>query len=247
MKLMGRYLAMALLMAGAVGTGAGADDSRSPVVIELFTSQGCPGCPPADALLKRLRERDDTLTLSWPVDYWDRLGWEDTFASPENSKRQAAYNKRLGVAGVFTPELVVDGTLWCKGAEKAEVLDHIAERWPVKKLPFAPTLTQQGTVINAHLPATKIKTPVAIRVVWYLADAEVKIDGGENEGRTLHYTNVVRKSMIIGDWDGSATVLKLDASDAESFGADHVAILLQARVGDADTGEIYGAATIRLQ
>ncbi len=246
-NLMRFYLALAVAFLALTGTLYAQDKtdapiSRAPTVVELFTSQGCPGCPSADALLKRTRERSDVLVLSWAIDYWDRLGWEDTFAKPEHSKRQAGYNKQMGVAGVFTPEAIIDGQLWCKGADKTALNNKIERAQKVVPLPFTMTLSQKDDKIRTTLPQTKLPVILTIRVVWFTADAMVQIEGGVNEGRNLHYTNVVRASWDVGDWDGEKMDVALALKDAAENGADHVALLL----ADSETGKIYSAASLKI-
>ncbi|MCJ9428136.1 DUF1223 domain-containing protein [Kordiimonas marina] len=226
--------------------GAGPDNGTANqrlVVIELFTSQGCSSCPPADAALRSLRDRPGILTLSWPVNYWDRLGWEDTFAKPNNGMRQAAYNKRLGRGGVFTPQMVFDGRLQCVGSKPDEIRMGIAKERAIKSLFVSPVIKQSGSHISVSLPETALKKDATVRVVWYLGDAEVEVGGGENSGRLLHYTNVVRRTDILKDWDGRAVSLSLDAKRGEAAGADHVAILLQSGYRH---GPIVGAASLTL-
>lgn len=235
---------LALLSTGFSAAATDAAASRLTVV-ELFTSQGCSSCPPADAILKSLRDRPGILTLSWPVDYWDRLGWEDTFAHPHNAMRQAAYNKRLGRGGVFTPQMILDGRVQCVGSKQDKVRKSIEKARAIDRPVVTPSIaaTQEGT-IEVTLPATEVDDMTSVRVVWYLADAKVQIGDGENQGRVLHYTNVVRASDVLMDWKGEATSLTLKAADGLSAGADHVAILLQSDYGH---GPIIGAVSMALE
>jgi hypothetical protein len=221
-----------------------AQDEERLTVIELFTSQGCSSCPPADAALKSMRNRPNILTLSWAVDYWDRLGWEDTYASPNHTKRQVAYNKRFGRGGVYTPQMIFDGSFQSIGSQNSAIRDAIEKSRNVDRLNIQPTLTPAGETITLALPATGgISDTVAIRVVWYLSDAEVEISRGENEGRVLHYTNVVRGSDMLPDWDGSSQSLSLNIADGISLGADHVAVLLH---DGYLHGKIIGAASMSI-
>lgn len=226
------------------GTGIAQPDGDRLTVVELFTSQGCSSCPPADATLKSLRDRPGILTLSWPVHYWDRLGWEDTFAHPHNAVRQAAYNKRLGRGGVFTPQMILDGRYQCVGSKPEKVRKSIekarASDYPILYPRLAPS--DDGNVVLT-LPETKISGMVAVRIVWYLSEAEVQIGDGENQGRLLHYTNVVRASDVAFDWKGESRTLVLKTADGHAAGADHVAVLLQDQYGH---GPIVGAAAMPL-
>ncbi|UTW55408.1 thioredoxin family protein [Kordiimonas sp. SCSIO 12610] len=221
-----------------------AQDEERLTVVELFTSQGCSSCPPADAALKSMRNRPNILTLSWAVDYWDRLGWEDTYASPSHTKRQAAYNKRFGRGGVYTPQMVIDGAFQAIGSKNSAIRDAIDQSRATSRIEVKPTLTPAGETIQLDLPATEgLPKELSVRVVWYLSDAEVQINRGENEGRVLHYTNVVRASEMVMDWDGSAQSISLKVADGVSAGADHVAILLQEGYRH---GKIIGAVSMPL-
>lgn len=223
---------------------AHADDDNRLTVVELFTSQGCSSCPPADAALKSLRDRPGVLTLSWPVDYWDRLGWEDTFAHPHNAMRQAAYNKRLGRGGVFTPQMIVDGRVQCVGSKPEKVRTAITKARELNHMWITPELAAAGDSLSVALPGGAVHSTAAVRVVWYLADAEVEIGDGENAGRRLHYTNVVRASDVIDmDWSGKAKTLTIDLEEGHAAGADHVAILIHDEYGH---GPVIGAASMVL-
>lgn len=220
-----------------------AAEGPSPTVVELFTSQGCSSCPPADAALASLRDHPDILTLTWAVDYWDRLGWQDTFAEPNNAVRQTAYNKRLGRGGVYTPQMVFDGVDECVGSDRTHIRDLLEKLKAGQQTHISVTLKADGDNLTVDLPATDIGEEIAVRLVWYLSDATVEIGDGENAGRTLHYTNVVRGSDIIADWTGDARRLKLDIAAGRTLGADHAAILLQKGYGH---GPIVGSASTNI-
>lgn len=220
-----------------------AQDNGEPqlTVVELFTSQGCSSCPPADAILKTFRDRPGILTLSWAVDYWDRLGWEDTFATPYNTMRQTAYNKRLKRGGVFTPQMVFDGRVQCVGSKTEKVRTGIERARDVARPRVPVSLVQKGSQIEINLPAQEGLKMVAVRVVWYQADAMVEIGDGENQGRTLHYTNIVRATNLLEEWNGSEQVRTIDVEAPD--GADHVAVLLQDEYGH---GPMVGAVSLEL-
>ncbi len=221
-----------------------AQDEERLTVIELFTSQGCSSCPPADAALRSMRDRPNILTLSWAVDYWDRLGWEDTFALPNHMKRQTAYSKRFGRGGIYTPQMVFDGIIQAIGSQHSAIKESIELAKTADHINVTPVLDHRGDKISLSLPSTEdLDDMVSIRVVWYLRDAEVDISRGENEGRRLHYTNVVRGSDIVMDWKGNNETIELDLETGLAAGADHVAVLLQQGYGH---GPIIGAATMPL-
>lgn len=218
-------------------------DSARLTVVELFTSQGCSSCPPADAALRTMRDRPGMLTLSWAVDYWDRLGWEDTFAQPQSSMRQSAYNKRFGRGGVYTPQMVFDGRFQSVGSNQSDVREAIEAARSENRLTISPTFSSDGTNITLNLPETNVPEDISVVTVWYLGDATVKIGDGENSGRSLHYTNVVRLSDMLPDWDGSAMSYTFPAQTGRDAGADHLAVLLQQSYYH---GTIVGAARISL-
>jgi len=240
-SMMKKFISICLIAFAA--STASANDATRLTVIELFTSQGCSSCPPADALLKTMRDRPGILTLSWAVDYWDRLGWKDTFGDPYNSMRQTAYNKRLGLGGVFTPQVILDGRVSCVGSKSEKVTTSLQKARMIERPTIEPALSKQDDTLSITLPATDLDKTIAVRVVWYLGDAKVEVMNGENNGRTLHYTNVVRSTDIITDWEGAASTLTLDVTAALTAGADHAAILLQEEYGH---GPIVGAASIEL-
>ncbi|UTW59192.1 DUF1223 domain-containing protein [Kordiimonas sp. SCSIO 12603] len=213
-------------------------DAPRLTVLELFTSQGCSSCPPADAILKTMRDRPGILTLSWPVDYWDRLGWEDTFAAPYNTMRQTAYNKRFGRGGVFTPQLILDGSVQCIGSKMEKVRKNVAKARARTRIDITPEMSISGNQLTVTLPESTDAKMIAVRVVWYLSDAEVAIGEGENEGRTLHYTNVVRATDLLDEWKGQQRTYTIDLGTGIDAGADNVAILLQEEYGH---GAIIGA------
>ncbi len=221
-------------------------------VVELFTSQGCSSCPPADATLKNLADKPDILALSWPVDYWDRLGWEDTFAQPFNAKRQAAYNKRLGRGGVFTPQMIFNGVEQCVGSDRNKVRDVLTKVGENKRPRIFPSLMIKGDMISAKLPhyqnagtkTTKQQHAISLRYVWYKSKATVQIGDGENQGRTLHYTNVVLGTEMLDDWDGTSQDIGVAHVNERPEGADHIALILHQGYGH---GPIIGAATFALE
>ena len=230
-----------VLAAGSLSAQAQGDNRLT--VVELFTSQGCSSCPPADAVLKSLRDRPGMLTLSWPVDYWDRLGWEDTFAHPHHSMRQAAYNKRFGRGGVFTPQMVFDGRFQSVGSRNDQVRRGIELSLHQDRNDIRPIMTVNDGKLTVTLPQSDIDETVTVRAVWYLSDATVDIGEGENRGRTLHYTNVVRDSDMLEDWNGEAISYTFDVSKGTELGADNFALLLQEGYYH---GPIVGAGSIAL-
>ena len=172
--------------------------AQHPVVLELFTSQGCSSCPPADALLGQLAQRPTVIALAWHVDYWDHLGWRDRFASRTATARQRAYARQLG-SGVFTPALVVDGTNVVIGSERASVEAAIEAAHP---LPVALTLSRAADTVAVEVVAAA--GPVRALRIIYDPEHATDVAAGENDGERLREYRVVREVETLADWDGAA-------------------------------------------
>jgi hypothetical protein len=244
------WLAIALVgsTTAAVAQGTASRDgaaSDSPLtVVELFTSQGCSSCPNADALLAKLATRVDVLALSFPVDYWDYLGWKDTLANPKFTERQKAYKSALGVSMIYTPMMVVGGLTQVNGSDEDKVLLAIeksarivaATRVPLRIVAKDGHLVIEAGAVkqNGHpKDATLWLAPIAKSV-------EVPIGRGENRGKTVTYYNVVRELIPVGMWSGDPMTVQLDRSSVMRPGAERYAALLQHGRG----GPIIGAALL---
>lgn len=212
------------------GLGAAARASDQPVVVELFTSQGCSSCPPANANLVRLAQRKDVLALSYSVTYWDRLGWKDVFGKPEFTERQAIYEPPLGQSGPFTPQMVVNGRLSAIGQRLREVEDLISQASADK----GPDVSLGGSKVSIGAG----RAPAGGADVWLVRfnpnTVEVPVARGENGGRTLAHTHVVHDLRRLGGWDGSAVTYPVSAAGRDL----DTAVLVQARQG----GPILAAA-----
>jgi hypothetical protein len=187
----------------ALGIAPAALAGNATVVLELFTSQGCSSCPPADALLGELTQRPGVIALAWHVDYWDDLGWHDPFASRLATERQRAYAARLG-SEVFTPGLVVDGSAMLVGSARAEVEAAIAAARPLVvpvEIAGAPDAAR-ARVGAAPRPIT------ALFVAWEPMH-ETHVGAGENGGRRLREFRIVRTANVLGAWDGAARDIAL--------------------------------------
>ncbi|MFG6081688.1 DUF1223 domain-containing protein [Paracoccus litorisediminis] len=175
-----------------------------PVVVELFTSQGCSSCPPADEMLNDLAERDDILALSWHVDYWDYLGWADDLARPEFTLRQQAYAHTWGERAIYTPQMVVGGADTLIAVRPAELMALI-ETQMARPAPVLVTSAPQGEGFQIDLtPREPIRNRVAILLVRYLPERQIEIRAGENRGMQVTYRNVVLAAERVGEWDGRA-------------------------------------------
>ncbi len=175
---------------------------QKAVVVELFTSQGCSSCPPADMLLDELSHRDDVLALSLHVDYWDYIGWRDVFGSPANTERQRQYAHVSGRDMLYTPQMIINGTVDVVGNRVEDVTTVI--RAQLSK----PSLVQMNAQRSGTTLQIKAQTmgqaigPIRVLLVRYQPSAMVDVEGGENAGHKLHYTNVVHQISALGDWDG---------------------------------------------
>ena len=214
-------------------------------VFELFTSQGCSSCPAADALLGKLAKRDDVIALSLPVDYWDYLGWKDTLASPKFTERQRAYAKALGDGMVYTPQAVVNGLTHVNGSDQDKI-ERAIDKTPRCSRP--PARAHQSDGGQGRLSSRRARRRRACRprrprcgLRRSPASVEVPITRGENQGRTIIYSNVVRELMPIGMWNGKAMTVQLDRHSFMRPGADRCAVLLQ----QGKAGPIVGAALLR--
>lgn len=220
------------------GASAASSPEKPRAVVELFTSQGCSSCPPADAFLGELSRRDDVIALSVHVDYWDYIGWKDLFALPQNTERQRDYQSRLNLRYVYTPQMVVHGTWQAVGSSRSEVQRQIEA---AKKLPQIPVSLRPG---GPGVMKVSIGTVAPARgeeaAVWFVAidrEHEVAIKRGENGGRTLKYFNVVRDFKRIATWRGEALDLNVPIPARGTPGGDGCAVLVQS----LKTGHILGA------
>lgn len=204
-----RTFTLALAMAFAIMTGAPARAGDAPlVVVELYTSQGCSSCPPVDALLAELATREDVLPLALHVDYWDYIGWADTFGRPAHTARQKAYVRVAGGGHVYTPQMVVGGVEHIVGYKPMKLADlltkHRAEMGEV-----ALTAVAEGNRIRVTAGPTAgaaLPDRIMIDIVGYIPLAEVAIAHGENAGETITYANIVTSWVHAGRWDGQGAV-----------------------------------------
>lgn len=220
-------LAGATAFATVCASVASGDPPRTnpPVVVELFQSQGCSSCPPANANILTLVDRPDLLVLSFGVTYWDKLGWKDTFASEDNTRRQYDYADGLHRRGVATPQVVIDGHIDIVGVDRGELTRAISGARPAGG---APDLKLAGL----QLSVSAGKAPARAADVWLVRydprTVQVPINAGENNGRTLPHRNVVRELIRLGGWNGNAQTYKLPLSSNTDY---RTAILVQTASG----------------
>src|SRR6202048_2525616 len=229
--------------------------SRTPGLIELFTSEGCPSCPPADALLEKLDRSQpvngaELIVLSEHVDYWNDIGWKDPYSSHEYSERQSAYAARFGLGTIYTPQMIVDGHFEFVGSDERRARETIANATKVMKTPVsvASSLSDEKTAV-LHIetgPLPSSSTAESAGIFLAIADDrdESHVSRGENAGRTLMHVAVLRSLVRIAAVDksaGFARDIKLDLSAKNSRNL-RVAIIVQ----EADAGRVWGAGLTRL-
>ena len=218
-------------LAASWAVSPAAAGGRVETVVELFSSQGCKSCPPADGLLSELRAMPGVLALTFHVDYWDYLGWKDTLASPEFSQRQYDYAKARGDMDVFTPQMVVNGEKQMVGNQRSEVMAVVAQSrrssWPVQL-----SLTEEGRETVIRVGEGEAQAEATLWVMPIVERTSVKIEKGEMAGREIAYTNVVRKIIPAGMWTGRAMEVALPRDGLMPPGASaSVALLQQDKAG----------------
>ena len=215
---------------------AGADNSRQLTVVELFTSQGCSSCPPADAHLGELTEIEDVLALSFHVDYWDNLGWPDPYSSADNTRRQRSYAQHMDLRYVYTPQMVIQGALQATGSDRRAVRNQINQ---ARKLPHVDIqLGRKDEAMLVNLPESTHPVKADVYMVVYDKEHTTQIKRGENRGKTITNRNVVRTLKRIGSWKGETMNLTSPLGET----GDACAVIVQSSA----TGAILGAATVVL-
>ncbi|PIE10572.1 MAG: DUF1223 domain-containing protein [Rhodobacterales bacterium] len=200
----------------AIGAGPSLDArADGPVLVELFTSQGCSSCPPADALLEQLAMRNDVMPLSLHVDYWDYLGWRDAFATPQWTARQQAYAHEHGAKMVYTPQMIVAGAHAVIGSRAGEVAQALGDSL---QAPEAVSIAIHDG--RAVFDATSGMGALWVDYVRFSPNETTEITGGENAGERLSYVNVVTSWDRLATWDSSAQPqMEIDLPAAEGAGA----------------------------
>lgn len=235
-----KHLTFALL-AAVVSLASPLMAQQNPVVVELYTSQGCSSCPPADAMLLELSDREDVIALALHVDYWDYIGWKDTFAKPDYSLRQRAYARERNDGRVYTPQMVVNGENHLVGSSRSSVERELQSA----SLPLDIRVTEVDGAIRIDIPDQPglTKRHTTIRLVTYTSNATVEIQRGENRGENITYHNIVRSMQPIGMWEGKTMTITLPAREIMGKNIDGCVILVQ-EDGANGPGRILGAAVL---
>jgi hypothetical protein len=218
-----------VLLGGLVVMSSPAHADTRPVVVELFTSQSCSSCPPADALLGELARRSDVVALGYHITYWDGPGWRDPFSNKSSTDRQRAYARFFGLGQVYTPQVVVDGTREMVGSDRKEVLAAIHDARPETIVAVTFAADRRSVAIGAGDGQGNVI------LVRFAQKRTTKVTGGENARRTLQDANGVEMLASLGSWNGSALSFAIEPpADGEG-----IAVLVQ-----APDGQMLGAAAL---
>src|ERR1700743_2913961 len=235
--------ALGLCAIVAVIRPAHAGDPRA--VVELFTSQGCSSCPPADKLIGELAKDPSIIALSMPIDYWDYLGWKDTLADLRFSAPQKAYSHVRGDRDVYTPQVIVNGSAHVVGSDRAGIEGAIDETEKADGVMSVPvTMSVTGRQINVSVAASRGGPAAMHGEVWICSISKavpISIGRGENGGREITYHNVVRNLLKVGDWNGTPDSWSVPLENISREGVDAAAVYVQD--GNRDKpGPMLGAA-----
>ncbi len=236
-------LAGLLSVTNASAQSSGESVPKTASVVELYTSQGCSSCPEADQLLNQLAQRPDVIALSFPVSYWDYLGWKDTLARPENTERQRNYAKILSDGEVYTPQAIVNGMRNCLGNSKADIESAVKTTKPLlgkEAVPLSVRFEDGKVIIDAgEAPPGSRHRKGKVWIATALSSLTVPITRGENAGAVVTYTNVVRDLTEAGEWRGAPASYAVPLNSLSKDG-DTLVVFLQT----GDLGPIVGAARV---
>ncbi len=238
-------VAVALFAVVSIATAtARAEGDGRRVLVELYTAQGCPICPAADAYLAELAKQPGILALSFHVDYWDYIGWKDPFANPANTRRQESYAKRLGLPYVFTPQMVVDGVFQGSGGDRALITNYIRSATVLRK-PWVDVVLNRldDRKVEVRLPGTSYGGEAEVVLVRFDAILKTDVVGGENKGRALKNIHVVRQFRPVATWRGEALTLTVPLEDLGGVGVDFAAVIVQ----ELGQGPVLGLAVLDLR
>lgn len=208
--------------------------AQPPVVVELYTSQGCSSCPPADAFMEALAADPEVIALSLHVDYWDYIGWADRFARPQFTERQKAYARAVGSRTIYTPQIVVGGMDRVEGSQPG-VVAALVDKHNAVAAPVTLAVERSGTRLSVTAETlAPLAGPARVQLVRYRPEETVTIERGENAGKTVTYHNIVTSWTVLGEWDGAAPF----TAEAELAGPERTAVIVQA----AGPGGVLAAA-----
>jgi len=232
-----RILTVCLLGILFLGPQSALAQAANGTVVELYTSQGCSSCPPADAFLRDLAKEPGVIALALHVDYWDYLGWKDDFGHSRFSDRQRAYAVAMGSNMVYTPQMIVGGVDQAAGSDPQRIIGMIRRHQLGSAGPEISLSRQGGSVLIRVRAEDGMEGPVTVQLVRYRAHERVAIQHGENAGRTIDYANIVTSWRKVGNWDGKRDLtMSVDAP-----GEDAIVVILQ----EDGPGRIRSAAVLR--
>ena len=221
-------------------------------IVELYTSQGCSSCPPADDFLGDLAKRSDVLALSFHVDYWNYIGWNDPFASAVYTQRQRTYARQLSLRYVYTPQMVIQGTFETTGSKRGKINNFIEDAKALPRVPISLSVSEnltlsagQNSSLNISISASGEsfgKSSFGVWAVVYDKYHSTEVKRGENGGRTIENFNVVRDVRQIGQWHGQAEDYTASLPEMTQLGGDACAVFIQLET----TGQIIGVANLDL-
>jgi len=238
-------LALALLI-GAAGLAAAGD--RPYGVVELFTSQGCNSCPPADENLANLAKRGDIIALAYHVTYWDYLGWRDTLATDENTERQNAYKQTFQARSVYTPQAVINGKVHVNGAKRQAIEGALSSlKMNGDGLEVDVGIERRGESVVITTGDDPKQRSAHVTLVHYSEPQSIEVGGGENGGKRIYYVNPVTAIQSAGMYHGKAKQFELPATEFARKGAGGCAVLLQSVDDRGQPGQILGAAELPMK
>jgi hypothetical protein len=225
----------------ADGSATRGAEAHGPILLELFTSQGCSACPPADRLLATLGGRADLLVLSFHVSYWDHMGWSDPFAIPASVRRQRGYARAMRSRSIYTPQMIVQGSAAAVGSDEGRIERLIRDAAPTVALAIA---RERGGTERFAITIPEVKdvtVPLELWAVLYVSTAGRFVPNGENAGHMLEHVNVVRQAGIVAVLETTPAVVRIDRPDLVE--ADGVAMILQGR----NLGPVVGTGKLSLR
>jgi hypothetical protein len=219
-------------------------------VVELFTSQGCSSCPPADQIIGELAKDPSVIALSFPIDYWDYLGWKDTLADKRFSARQKAYSQVRGDRNLYTPQVIVNGSKQVIGSDRASIEGAMMETSKADAVMSVPvTMSLSGKLLNVSVAASKVPSAAAHGEVWICSVSKaipIMIGRGENRGQEVTYYNVVRNLLKVGDWNGTPGSWTVPIENISREGVDAAVVYVQ-HGSREKPGAMLGAAYTALR
>ncbi|MFT6658604.1 MAG: hypothetical protein ACJAZW_001766 [Maritalea sp.] len=235
-------LAATLLLFGGVASVAMEFKAQPVAVLELFTSQGCSSCPPADEILGELAKDKTLITLAYHVDYWNYIGWEDTFSKKEHSDLQRRYARQRGEKRIYTPQMLINGTVDVVGSRLVDIKKAIANA----RLDVRVNLKADGEMLTIDIPmASSDIKDATIWLVPFISKAQVNIERGENRGQLITYSSIVQKRQLVGMWSPNKGVeLRIPIPQMMDEGVDGLAVLVQERTENGLPGRMLGAASL---